>query len=131
LLKFANRKTLTGFKKTILLILTVWLAIVSMNIYRFTSVATVYISVDELGKKYFEENTIHEFNLYEPKLASTDLIKNSNADFRIVIQPEWIKSILTKVSDVSYYTFSSYKTEISNEDVFKDFRRIYPFHFFF
>jgi len=121
----------TSFKKAILLILTVWLAVVSMNMYRFTAVETIYISVGELGKLYFDENPLHEFNLYEPKLASTDLFKNSNTEFRVVVQPEWIKNILTKVSDVSSFTFSTYKTTINNKEVFKDFRRIYPFHFFF
>jgi len=87
--------------------------------------------VEELDKLYFEKHTIQEFNLYESKLANLYLYKNIKYDLKLLIKVEWIKNLIARVSDVPYYSFSSYITKINNIEVFKDFLRIYPFNFFF
>lgn len=122
---------LSGLKKYILLFLAACLVIVSSNIYRYSSVDWYNISVEELNKTYFEEYAIKEFNLYESKLACRYLYKNVKYDLKLLIKTEWIKNVINRVSDVSYYSFSSYVTKINNKEVFKDFMRIYPFNFFF
>ncbi|HOZ30189.1 MAG TPA: hypothetical protein PLL66_04670 [Bacteroidales bacterium] len=122
---------MSGLKKYILLIITALLVIVSCNLYRYCAVDWYNMPVEELDKLYFEKHTIQEFNLYESKLANLYLYKNIKYDLKLLIKVEWIKNLIARVSDVPYYSFSSYITKINNIEVFKDFLRIYPFNFFF
>jgi hypothetical protein len=118
-------------KKPILLILIVWLVFVSCNIYKYSADDWYCISHEELNKTYFEKNSTQKFELYESKLGDLNLYKNVKYDFKLLVKAEWIKSVLTRISDVSYFSFSSYTIRLSNIEVFKDFMRIYPFNFFF
>ncbi|MDD3741214.1 MAG: hypothetical protein PHH30_08230 [Bacteroidales bacterium] len=122
---------LSGLKKYILLFLAACLVIVSSNIYRYSSVDWYNISVEELNKTYFEEYAIKEFNLYESKLACRYLYKNVKYDLKLLIKTEWIKNVITRVSNIPYYSFSSYLNKLNHITIFKDFEKIYPFHFFF
>lgn len=113
------------------MILTAILVIVSCNIYNYSIIDSYYISDQERSQKYFDENTNQKFVLFESKLASIDVFKNAKSDLRLIVIPEWIKTDLAVAPIVSSYSFYSYIIKINNEFIFKDFLRIYPFHFFF
>jgi hypothetical protein len=122
---------LSNTKRILLIVLSFWLLFVSAFVFNYTAPADSLIYKSSNGRIYLNEDSRGDFNLIESKVITHDYLTSRKIDVQLVILPVWTKAVINLFNFESAFYIRTYITKISNEIVFRDFLRIFPFHFFF
>ncbi len=117
--------------KIILLFLALWLLLVSMSAYRFSSPFDEFYKSSDLNQVSFNEISSQGLFLIEPKLSVQNLYQESKCNLNISISLLWFKSYAVCTIIPTPSVQKSYLINVENCIIFKEFLKIFPYHFFF